>query len=49
VDGTRGDHAIVSPPYNVTPEELKQIVDVMKTTYDNLEKEIDDAGTANTS
>lgn len=41
VDGTNGDHAIVSPPYNVTEEELKKITGVLKQAYDKLEKEID--------
>jgi adenosylmethionine-8-amino-7-oxononanoate aminotransferase len=43
VDGTRGDHAIVSPPYNTTEEELTRIVDVMKQAYDRLEREVDQA------
>jgi adenosylmethionine-8-amino-7-oxononanoate aminotransferase len=41
VDGTNGDHAIVSPPYNVTEEELKKITGVLKQAYDKLEKEVD--------
>ena len=41
VDGTKGDHAILSPPYNVSDEELKKIVSVMKTAYYRLEKEVD--------
>ncbi|EXJ68117.1 uncharacterized protein A1O5_08732 [Cladophialophora psammophila CBS 110553] len=41
VDGTRGDHAILSPPYNVTEDELRKIVEVMKLAYDRLEKEVD--------
>ena len=40
VDGHKGDHAILSPPYNVTEDELRTIVKVMKTAYDKLEKEI---------
>jgi len=43
VDGTNGDHAILSPPYNVTEEELTKIVAVLKASYDQLEKEIDHA------
>ena len=43
VDGTKGDHAILSPPYNVTEEQLKNIVEVLKLTYDRLEKEVDDS------
>ncbi|KIW32102.1 uncharacterized protein PV07_03672 [Cladophialophora immunda] len=41
VDGKKGDHAILSPPYNVTEDELRKIVEVMKTAYDRLEKEVD--------
>ncbi|EXJ85906.1 hypothetical protein A1O1_06275 [Capronia coronata CBS 617.96] len=42
-NGTRGDHAIVAPPYNITPDELIKIVDTLKLAYDRLEKEIDDS------
>lgn len=41
VDGTNGDHAIVSPPYNVTEEELEKVVGILKQAYDTLEGEID--------
>ncbi|OAL25598.1 hypothetical protein AYO20_10439 [Fonsecaea nubica] len=41
VDGKKGDHAILSPPYNVTEDELRKIVAFMKTAYDRLEKEVD--------
>ncbi|KIV79467.1 hypothetical protein PV11_07029 [Exophiala sideris] len=43
VDGTKGDHVILSPPYNVTEDELRQIVAIMKQAYDGLEKEVDEA------
>ncbi|KIX04610.1 uncharacterized protein Z518_05480 [Rhinocladiella mackenziei CBS 650.93] len=43
VDGTRGDHAILSPPYNATEEEVRKIVQVLKTAYDRLETEVDEA------
>lgn len=43
VDGTKGDHIILSPPYNVTEDELRKIVAVMKQTYDRLEREVDEA------
>lgn len=43
VDGTKGDHAILSPPYNVTEHELRKIVNVLKMAYDQLEKEVDEA------
>lgn len=41
VDGKKGDHTILSPPYNTTEEELKKIVELMKVAYDKMEKEID--------
>ena len=40
-DGTKGDHVIISPAYTVTEEELKAIVSVVKQTYDEVEREID--------
>jgi len=44
VDGTKGDHAIISPPYNVTEEQLRTIVDGLKAAYLELEREIDEPG-----
>ncbi|KIW46434.1 uncharacterized protein PV06_02106 [Exophiala oligosperma] len=44
VDGTKGDHAIISPPYNVTEDELREIVRIVHEAYERLEKEVDDAG-----
>ncbi|KAL6243025.1 hypothetical protein RBB50_010125 [Rhinocladiella similis] len=44
VDGTKGDHAIISPPYIVTEDELRKIVGVVNEAYERLEKEVDDAG-----
>ncbi|KAL2399750.1 putative aminotransferase [Exophiala dermatitidis] len=44
VDGLRGDHAILSPPYNVTEDELHKIVQILKRAYDRLEKEVDGKG-----
>ncbi|KIW09879.1 hypothetical protein PV08_11980 [Exophiala spinifera] len=44
VDGTKGDHAIISPPYNVTEDELRTIVRVVLEAYEALEKEVDRAG-----
>ncbi|KAI1622107.1 pyridoxal phosphate-dependent transferase [Exophiala viscosa] len=41
VDGTKGDHVLLAPPYNVTEDELRVIVQVMKRAYDKLEKELD--------
>jgi adenosylmethionine-8-amino-7-oxononanoate aminotransferase len=43
VDGTKGDHFIISPPYNVTEDELRKVIQVLKKTYDKLEKEVDEA------
>jgi adenosylmethionine-8-amino-7-oxononanoate aminotransferase len=40
-DGKSGDHAILSPPYNVTDEELRKMVQIMRKAYDRLEAEID--------
>ena len=42
VDGAKGDHVILSPPYNVTEEELRKIVEVMRTAYEKLEAEVDE-------
>ncbi|OCT51744.1 putative aminotransferase [Cladophialophora carrionii] len=41
IDGKRGDHAILSPPYNVSWVELGRIVEVMKKAYDQIEQEAD--------
>ncbi len=45
VDGKKGDHAILSPPYNVSDEELKKVVEIMKRAYDKLEKEVNEEDT----
>jgi adenosylmethionine-8-amino-7-oxononanoate aminotransferase len=34
VDGRRGDHILLAPPYNVTDEELEIIVDLLAETMD---------------
>lgn len=34
VDGNRGDHVLVSPPYTVTEDELVTIVRVIKSAVD---------------
>ena len=34
VDGRRGDHILLAPPYNVTDEELESIVDLLGETID---------------
>ncbi|GAM38060.1 aminotransferase [Talaromyces pinophilus] len=41
IDGTKGDYILLAPPYNVTESELRNIVEVMKRTYDNFEKGFD--------
>lgn len=41
IDGTKGDHVLIAPPYNVTDSELRAIIEVMKRAYDNLENEVD--------
>jgi hypothetical protein len=34
VDGRRGDHVLLAPPYNVTDGELDMIVDLLGQTMD---------------
>ena len=41
VDGVKGDHVLLAPPYNVTEEELDRVVDVVKEAYLAVEAEID--------
>ncbi|PVH78850.1 putative aminotransferase [Cadophora sp. DSE1049] len=41
VDGVKGDHILVSPPYNVSAGELALIVDTLERAYFSMEKEID--------
>lgn len=38
VDGTRGDHVLLAPPYNVTEDELRTVVDVLRETYEEMER-----------
>lgn len=44
LDGTKGDHVLVAPPYNVTEEQLKTIVDGLKEAYEEVEKGFDHTG-----
>lgn len=37
VDGYRGDHVLVAPPYNVTEEELRTIVRILREAYNSQE------------
>lgn len=41
VDGVRGDHVLLAPPYTVTEVELRQIVRVLRDAYDAVERSID--------
>jgi adenosylmethionine-8-amino-7-oxononanoate aminotransferase len=36
VDGRRGDHILLAPPYNVTDDELEMIVDLLADTMDAI-------------
>jgi len=36
IDGRLGDHIVLAPPYNVTNEELDQIVDLLAQTLDAI-------------
>lgn len=41
VDGVRGDHVLIAPPYTVTEAELRKIVLVVREAYDSVERDID--------
>ncbi|KAH7363826.1 putative adenosylmethionine-8-amino-7-oxononanoate aminotransferase [Rhexocercosporidium sp. MPI-PUGE-AT-0058] len=41
VDGIRGDHILISPPYNVSASELEIIVDALRKAYMLLERQVD--------
>ena len=41
VDGVKGDHVLVAPPYPVTEKELDSIVKVMRAAYDIEEANVD--------
>lgn len=43
VDGVRGDHVLVAPPYNVLEVDLQQITKVMRKAYDVEESIVDDS------
>lgn len=36
VDGVNGDHVIISPPYNITPAEVEEIVKTMRRLVDDF-------------
>ncbi|KAL9130689.1 MAG: hypothetical protein Q9175_006960, partial [Cornicularia normoerica] len=41
VDGVKGDHVLIAPPYTVTKAELEKIVQVVREAYDCVERDID--------
>jgi len=40
VDGTSGSHAILAPPYNVTKEQVEEIVDLFVESVEELVQEV---------
>jgi adenosylmethionine-8-amino-7-oxononanoate aminotransferase len=36
VDGVRGDHVLLAPPYIASPDEIDLIVDKLGTAVDNV-------------
>ncbi|KAB8275024.1 pyridoxal phosphate-dependent transferase [Aspergillus minisclerotigenes] len=40
VDGARGDHVIIAPPYNASDGELTSIVSLLREAYEAVEKRI---------
>ena len=41
IDGVKGDHIILAPPYTVIHEELEMIVDIVEKAYDLIELELE--------
>lgn len=41
VDGVKGDHILIAPPYNVTQHVLEQTVQAVEDAYDAVEKDVD--------
>ncbi|MDI1487719.1 MAG: hypothetical protein OHK93_006991 [Ramalina farinacea] len=41
IDGIKGDHVLLAPPYTITKEELRQAVDVTRMAVLAIESEID--------
>ena len=41
VDGVRGDHVLIAPPYTVEKQELDRIVHVVVKAYNEVEIEVD--------
>ncbi|KAL4876814.1 pyridoxal phosphate-dependent transferase [Aspergillus karnatakaensis] len=40
VDGEKGDHILLAPPYNVTDEDLDNIVRILKRAYQMIERRV---------
>ena len=41
IDGVKGDHILLAPPYTVTQEELEMVVNIVEKAYDLIELELD--------
>ena len=41
VDGIKGDHVLIAPPYTVTEAELRSITRIIATAYDSVEKDVE--------
>lgn len=41
VDGVRGDHVVIAPPYTVSEEEVRGIVGVVREAYEDVERGVD--------
>jgi len=41
VDGLRGDHVLIAPPYTVTEEQLMHIVQLLRQAYDSQKEYFD--------
>lgn len=44
VDGVRGDHVLVAPPYTVSEKEVREIVRVVGEAYEGVERDVDQSG-----
>ncbi|KAM0798817.1 aminotransferase class-III [Usnea florida] len=44
VDGVRGDHVLIAPPYTVSEEEVWEIVGVVREAYEGVERDVDGGG-----
>ena len=40
IDGVKGDHVLLAPPYTVTHEELNMIVNTVEEAYTSIEREV---------